>query len=184
MRFPQWLTENRLLAAIQIALSLGGAGLIVWLVNKWLSLPNVPLVAVALIAGALILYGTLHLPQPKPRRRYRAGALPPVALPGFLTARGQINALVTEGQNIRRYLPAQPDANDLAAALVGGMLSHQHLWRVAGWHARAWQAVQRLAPASTALYDNAAIPASNYDAMREYLDARLGELREIMRPLP
>lgn len=180
MRRPAWLNENRTLAAVQIALTLGGAWLIGWLLDKWWSLPAAPLLAIALIVAGLILYATTYLPHGNTRRR----PVPAMQVPAMFTPRGQINTLIAQGQNVRGMIPSQAAQGDLPAALVGAVLAHQHLWRVAAWNERTWATVQRSAPALTALYDNNEIPANTYDAMRGYMNARLAELREVLLALP
>jgi hypothetical protein len=69
-----------------------------------------------------------RLPLPEPRVARRPPAQP-ASIPPFLTARGQLNALLGEGQRLREQIPATPQGQSaVAAALLGALLRQRHFW--------------------------------------------------------
>jgi hypothetical protein len=122
-------------------------------------------------------------PEPRVRRRQ----LPlPLQLPPFLTAQGQLNALITEGESIRKWMPAPPPANPsstsaLAQVLGEAALAPRTFKQVVGWEARAAERVRNLAPSYTSLFTTDQVPEMKYSALADYMDARLAELREILK---
>lgn len=185
MRPRHRLHPERTTILASIGATLVGGGLVVVAFGRW------EFKAAGGVALVLGLYVFLHfffpeklrLPEPRITRRPAPAAL--AGLPFlFPSPRAQLNDLVNEGDRLRRGLPAQANPNDLVAGLVGALTSHQYLWGVARWQERAGSAVRRLAPNLTALFNDVDIPALNYDSMRDHMDARLRELRDVMRALP
>jgi hypothetical protein len=122
--------------------------------------------------------------QPK---KPAAGPISPelAGLLEFTTPRAKLNRLVTEGDNIGKAIP--PDGSDPDPLVVTlGLLQYgpeYHFKRVAGWEARAAELVSGSASSFSSLFTTDEVPRAKYAALRAHMNARVAELREILKKL-
>lgn len=174
------------------SLALGGilVGFFVAAKDHWLHAADLTLLAAGL---ACLLFGVYvfgqyyvgalpSLPEPKSRRRTLPSS--PFVVPEFMTARGQVNSLITEGENIRKWMPTFDGSSDLALALMGSPPTSLRVYKqVAGWEARVAEKVGRLAPSYTSLFTTDEVPLATSALLGPYMDARIVELKEILKKL-
>ena len=127
------------------------------------------------------------LPPPKVRRpKIEPAPLAPelASLLDFMSPRGKINSLITEGENIRKYMPRFDGTSPLAALLGGGPDPALRTYKqVAGWEERAAEQVRTLAPSYTSLFTTDALPILTSTSISAHMAARLDELKEILKKL-
>jgi hypothetical protein len=165
----RWLTEDRSWRIGNLLISLGAAGLVLGVLREAYNLPTLVLGSIALIVLGTSLYLLQWLPRkgPKPPER------PSIRL--------RLNNLIQEGESMRQNIAANPSSRaDGMLAEYGGPLFMQ----VFAWTERVWSALTEGAADLTYLFDNKTIPDLTYRGMREYVEERISELREIMDRLP
>jgi hypothetical protein len=105
--WPKWITENRLLAAIQIVLGIGGAGVVLWLLKELTSWPPLLLASIALLVAALVTWLAIrYVHSPKPQ------AVEP--WPGTYLLGHQLTVLRSELQHLHQLFLQARDADNAA----------------------------------------------------------------------
>lgn len=179
MNATRWLNADRLLQIISILVALGLGGAISKGLDEAFGLSTFLLISIGLIVTGAVLWASQWLPmrQQEPVEGISVPFRPPI--------RTQLNWLIQNGTNIRKGIPKFAGASQ--DQVVAHTIEHGgHSFKQAfAWQEQVWQALIQDAQDLTYMFSHTnEVPELTYASLGAHMDARLAELREIMKMLP